>query len=62
MAKLSDHTGSVVPTISLFENTTIRALAAMLRNQPDTTGRSGQRRGERRRALQRAAIRRPDDA
>lgn len=62
MAKLSDHTGSVVPTISLFENTTIRALAAMLRNQPDTTGSSGQRRGERRRALQRGAIRRPDDA
>jgi hypothetical protein len=49
MAELSQQSGATVPTVSVFEHTTIRALAAMVRARDDDVGVAGQRRGQRRR-------------
>ena len=63
IARLSEEMGLAIPPTGIFEHTTIRSIALMLRQRPDTTGQTGQRRGERRRAWQRGARRpRLDDA
>jgi acyl carrier protein len=51
VAELGQLFGSKVSTTSLFESTTIRAIAATIRAREDVTGLSGQRRGQRRRNL-----------
>lgn len=52
IAELSDLVGAAMPDIGVFEGSTIRALAALIR-EPDTSGVTGRSRGERRRARQR---------
>jgi FkbH-like protein/FkbM family methyltransferase len=52
MAELSQQSGAALPTVGVFEHTTIRALAAMLRACDDDAGLAGQRRGQRRRQRQ----------
>jgi FkbH-like protein len=49
MAELRQQHGATVPIVSVFEHTTIRALAAMMRSRDDNAGVAGQRRGQRRR-------------
>jgi acyl carrier protein len=51
IAELARRFGSAAPPTTLFESTTIRALAAMMRSTGGTIGASGQRRGQRRREV-----------
>ena len=55
MAELNQRLGIAVPTTAVFEGTSIRGIAAMLRVNADATGTSGQRRGQRRRDVSRGA-------
>jgi FkbH-like protein/FkbM family methyltransferase len=51
IAELARRFGFAAPPTTLFESTTIRALAAMMRSTGGTIGASGQRRGQRRREV-----------